>query len=324
MKDTANNELTIDNLSTYREGKDLTVANVANTIKVSSEVIKHIEQGNFNKIGAPTFIKGHVSNYAKAIGLDPQTVLALIPAEQLTLHSLKLTNSRVSSPLSRVKIRSSGFGKYVFGTFLVAALALSFYFVYDKWDQQQDSSVQLLAEQQNELPVTNNSSEKRVIYSSLLPQADLSNGGQSNLSGSNLQTEEADEPIVETGDEADAEVTENEPNRINEEADSATLNDTEPDQTSNQAFDEPATEGKYQIKLELAEQAWVAIEGQDGSRVVADLLGPGERTFSANQPLQFRIGNASAVALFINDQHIDLAVNTQQNVAKLSWPPVID
>ena len=174
MTDTTHNELTLDQLRALREKQGLSVAEMANRIKVSREIIQFIEQGEFNRIGSATFIRGHVGNYARELALDPDTVIALVPAQHLKPYEPKLSSSKVSSPLSRVKTHSSGFGRYVLGTFLVAALGLSFYFVYDKWDINQPEDDYRLVENNSNVPITDTKRHKKVIYSSLLPQADLS------------------------------------------------------------------------------------------------------------------------------------------------------
>jgi cytoskeleton protein RodZ len=320
MTDNMHNELNLEQLRARREKQGLSVADLANRIKVSREIINHIEQGEFNRIGSGTFIRGHVGNYARELGFDPQSVLALVPAQHLKPYEPKLSSSKVSNPLSRVKTQSSGFGRYVLGTFLVAALGLSFYFVYDKWDSREVDFSQQTALHNSDLTDNDTSKKKKVIYSSLLPQADMvdedsqsedtsqtvhesseSEATQLNIDG--LETQQSDTPFnSESGNDSVDGVSHR----------SQQQNETEKQTTS--------VLPQYALSFDLTEQAWVSIKTRSGETIVSDLIGPGERQFSADEPLHLRIGNAGALSLQINDQAIDLGQYTRQNVADFNWP----
>lgn len=309
MTDNTHNELTLDDLSARREKQGISVADMANRIKVSREIIKYIEQGEFNRIGSATFIRGHVGNYARELGLDLQTVIALVPAQHLKPYEPKLSSSKVSNPLSRVKSQSSGFGRYVLGTFLVAALGLSFYFVYDKWDNNRTDSILQTVEKPAQIPLNNNGNQKKVIYSSLLPQADLVEESDQDNANLPAQDDDGDSDIMtsdfDENDDAGRDVDAVEPD--------TTVPATVETATADQQF-------RYHIRFDLSDQAWVSIKTQNGDTVVSDLIGPGERQFSADDPLHFRIGNATQLTLHINDQVVDLSNHTRQDVADFDWP----
>lgn len=320
MTDNMHKELNLEQLRARREKQGLSVADMANRIKVSREIINYIEQGEFNRIGSATFIRGHVGNYARELGLDPQSVLALVPAQHLKPYEPKLSSSKVSNPLSRVKTQSSGFGRYVLGTFLVAALGLSFYFVYDKWDSREVDLSQQTVLHNSDLTDNDTSKKKKVIYSSLLPQADMvdevsqsedtsqtvyesseSEATQLNIDG--LETQQSDAPLnSESGNDSVDDVSHQ----------SQQQNETEKQSTS--------VLPQYALSFDLTEQAWVSIKTRSGETIVSDLIGPGERQFSADEPLHLRIGNAGKLSLQINDQVIDLGQYTRQNVADFNWP----
>jgi Helix-turn-helix. len=316
MTDNKHNELTLDQLRARRDKQGLSVADMANRLKVSREVINYIEQGEFNRIGSATFIRGHVGNYARELGFDPQTVLDLVPAQHLKPYEPKLTSSKVSNPLSRVKTHSSGFGRYVLGTFLVAALGLSFYFVYDKWDSHETDFARQNAQQNSQLPLTESNEKKKVIYSSLLPQADLADE-ESNHDEALLPLSDDHEIMTE---DFDGHVTDGTPETNNGEPLEDTEAETGQDYQSDAVVESATKETLYTIRFNLSEQAWVSVKTKSGDTVVSDLIGPGERQYNADEPIHFRIGNASQIKLFINDQAVDLTRNTSQNVADFDWP----
>ncbi|KAA3649083.1 MAG: helix-turn-helix domain-containing protein [Proteobacteria bacterium] len=318
MTDNNHNELTIEQLSARRDKQGITVAEMANLIKVSREIINYIEQGEFNRIGSPTFIRGHVGNYAKELGLDPQTIIDLIPKQHLKPHELKLSSSKVSNPLSRVKTHSSGFGRYVLGTFLVAALGLSFYFVYDKWDSDQSDQPILTVQNNDSLPLSESNKPKKVIYSSLLPQAELAEQRSTDDDNSQPVYEETNPEIM--AEDFDGEQTADSTETISNDVTGNADNNSQQQQLDQEL--QAVTENPlYAIRFNLSEQAWVSIKTQSGAMVVSDLIGPGERYYSVNEPVHFRIGNAGQLSLHINDKAIDLRQNTRQNVADFDWPP---
>ena len=169
MNDKTRNDdsFNLANLAAYREQGKLSVEAVADEIKVSKDMILHIEAGRFEKLGAPAFLRGHLTNYSKAVGLDPQQVLDHVPAEFLRHQNLQLSGAMGSSPLARVKIQSNHFGRYAVGTALLGMLGLSFYFIWDKWSEPVTQSIN------PSLSITQESSDnnKKVTYSSLIPQA---------------------------------------------------------------------------------------------------------------------------------------------------------
>lgn len=311
MTDNTHNDLTLEELSARREKLGLSVADMANRIKVSREIIHFIEQGEFNRIGSATFIRGHVGNYARELKLDPQIIIAMVPEQHLKPYEPKLSTHRATNPLSRVKTQSSGFGRYVLGTFLVAALGVSVYFVYDKWDNNQADAVNQTALNDDSMNTGTESKQKKVIYSSLLPQAELIQDNNSDVNqsvspdnqdeGTNLDFEDPSEPQPQ--DNTD------EPVSVSDE--SAVL-ESSTDETLNQHL--------YNIRFDLTEQAWVSIKTESGETVVSDLIGPGERSYGADEPVNFRIGNANQLRLTINGQTVDLTASTRKNVANFSWP----
>ncbi|MCX7545966.1 helix-turn-helix domain-containing protein [Marinicella gelatinilytica] len=313
MTDSKSSKLTIEQLSAHRDKQGLSVAEVANRIKVSREIINYIEEGEFNRIGSPTFIRGHVGNYAKEIGLDPRSVLSLVPEEHLKPFEMKLSSSKVSNPLSRVKTQSGGFGRYVLGTFLVAALGLSFYFVYDKWDNGQQDNVIQTVQLNQDTSTKDNNKQKKVIYSSLLPQADLPE--QQAVQEENIEAVDHDEKseIMTESFDGDTEPSETPMDEADSDAVEA------PQQTDAVNQDE-SDKPMYSIHFNLAEQAWVSVKTQSGTPVITDLIGPGERHYSANEAMHFRIGNASNTELKINGVEVDMSQNTRQNVADFNWP----
>jgi len=302
-------DIAIDQLRQFREGKNISLREVADNIKVSSDFVKYIEAGAFEKLGAPTFIRGHVTNYCKELGIEPGHILSQIPAHLLTVPSFRSAEGVATSPLARVRSRSNHLGKYAVGTALLGMLALSFYFVWDKWSVPAGpvdvSDLQLAETDGNDgQPVTEK--KPKMTYSSLLPQV-------------NMQVQQVPS---QTPSDAEAAQPEN-----TDEASSPEPVTNEAEQTDDQlsAGTEPEVNelqqmAGYSIELEILEQAWVSIKTVDGENVVHDLLNPGTRQFHTNEPVHVRIGNAKNTRLLINDEVVDLQPFMRRDIADFDWP----
>lgn len=295
----------LEDLKGVREKQNLTVDSVAGMMKVSKDFVTAIETGHFEKLGAPTFLRGHITNYSKALEIDPELILAQIPSEFLEHHQLKSSNAMGASPLARVKRQSNSFGKYAVGTALLAMLYLSFYFVWDKWSLPHDSKqIENIAIAQD-----GNADEETITYSSLIPQVT----GPKQPNSNNAQQDEAKSLDVD-----DSSVTDN---VVENGVQGSDLIDSNIGESAQEApDDQTAGNSIFQIRLDLQEQAWVSIKTEQGDNVIHDLLNPGLREFSADEPLIFRLGNAKKLSLVINNEVIDLAPYTNKDVADFEWP----
>lgn len=304
-----NTNTPIDELKSIRKEKKMSVESVAGMMKVSRDYVRYIEASQFEKLGAPTFLRGHITNYCKALGLDPVRIISQVPDQFLKHQNLKTSNAMGASPLARVKRQSNHFGKYAIGTALLGMLCLSFYFVWDKWSLPQDTrSI-------NNIAITNveNDDDKKITYSSLIPQV------TGPVQNKTINEQKADQ--IKQADEAVSEpVTDDNQYAEDEEV----INDEAEDQLLAAEIDTASTESKtvnkYAIKLALKEQTWVSIKTQQGENIIHDLLNPGMREFESNEPIKFRIGNADQIELFINEQNIELAPHTEKEVVDFVWP----
>lgn len=68
-------KITGELLKAERIKKNLTVAEVANTLKLSSKIITSIEAGDLSELPAKTFIRGFVKSYASLLKLDSDLIL---------------------------------------------------------------------------------------------------------------------------------------------------------------------------------------------------------------------------------------------------------
>jgi cytoskeletal protein RodZ len=293
----------IDQLKSIREKKNMTVESLSDILKISKAFIDYIENGQFEKLGAPTFIKGHVTNYCKALNLDTNAVIQQIPEHFLQSQNIKPSDAFGASPLARVKQNSNHLGKYAIGTALLAMLALSFFFVWDKWSvptglAQEQTAFTTLVDKNDKDTATQG---KNITYSSLIPQVSL----DAKPTNAESEAETIDNGITETPDLTTVPLE---------------ANDEQTQDESTEELSTVAAMATFSIELQLDDQAWVSIKTNDGEKLVHDLMGPGVHQYQTNQSLHFRIGNATNARVMINDEPVDFTAFLKQDIADFKWP----
>lgn len=301
----------LDALKDYREKNNISVEVAADGMKVSKDFIHYIEAGSFEKLGAPTFIRGHLTNYSKVLGLDPQMILSQIPSQYLQSQQIKTSDAMGVSPLARVKRQSNHLGRYAVGTALLSMLCLSFYFIWDKWSVQKTRP----AFDAISLSDDDGTENKKMTYSSLIPQ--VSGSGIAPQLGQDDPDLMADDKLTENAGTIDTPIESIDAGGDNSDADAKLQEETTEEDT---LLQQNIISTGYTIKMQLAEQAWVSIKTVNGERIVHDLIGPGLREFHSEHPIHFRMGNVESMQLLINDAQVELGQFSDEDIADFSWP----
>jgi len=64
-----------DRLKTAREQKSYSIEQVSEALHLDEKIIVALEQGHFESLGAPVYVRGHLKTYARLLGLPPDEVL---------------------------------------------------------------------------------------------------------------------------------------------------------------------------------------------------------------------------------------------------------
>ncbi|AEH52047.1 helix-turn-helix domain-containing protein [Pseudothermotoga thermarum] len=64
-----------EKLKNAREEKDLSVEQVAEALKIPAWKIRMIEEGAFDRVDAPFYVKQYIKEYATLVGLKPEEIL---------------------------------------------------------------------------------------------------------------------------------------------------------------------------------------------------------------------------------------------------------
>jgi len=284
-----------NNLKELREDKGLSIESVSSTLKLTTEVIKKLENSEFKSLGAYTYIRGYLNHYADLLGVDAQQYIDLIPKSEF---EVPLVNTK-SNNTNRIKFKrqSKNLFNYAIGTFIVVAVSFSGYYLLKNYAGFKSNTTEIVKSNDLEiLPQDQNlenldkpeEAQENYHYSSLIPIDDISKNATSE-----------DEILIPPQDNDDSEdIIENSVIETNDSL----------------------SEMAYNIIIEASETSWVKVEHLDGNKLHNDLLQPGSISLESNQPIHFRIGNEKNVNITINGESIDLSNFSSKDIADFNWP----
>lgn len=101
-------KITGELLKAERIKKNLTVAEVANTLKLSSKIITSIESGDIDELPAKTFIRGFVKSYANYLKLDSDLILRQFQEEMGSTQPLPKNPPPMSANEEKPAVKARG------------------------------------------------------------------------------------------------------------------------------------------------------------------------------------------------------------------------
>ncbi|GIU09693.1 MULTISPECIES: RodZ domain-containing protein [unclassified Shewanella] len=328
MKNEQNQEPNVDNeslvdeptltlgvlLKTARESKGLSIEAIAAQLHLRPTIVQEIEADNLEAVGAATYVRGYVKNYARAVQADPFSV------QECLNKQLANDDEPSMQSFSRKTTRQARDGRLMALTYLIvfALLALMVWWWFQK------SSLETAIDYSQ--PTV-----EEVAASEQLPEASpaepLLVGNQA------ASVEQISEPVDET-----LQLT----NENNQVADSpATISKpvlAETSQTDNSSADitsaeiapsttiqaEPVTAESNTgsaLKLSLTGDCWIKVADATGKTLVSDLKKAGsEINLVGAEPFSVTLGAPQVVNIQLNGKAISLEQYPSGKVARLTLP----
>ncbi len=289
-----------NNLKTLRIDKGLSIEEIAEQLKLSTDVIKKLESGQFSELGAFPYVRGYLSNYTKLLGVDAQPYIDLVPKTEINIPLVNTSHSMAKG--IKLKRRSKSVMSYALGTSILIAVSVSGWFVLKTYmkSSRPTQSIEIvetdsleISPQKNITLVDETKSTKgdNYHYSSLIPSLDKSDDSQESVEAQEQSSQS------NTGNELELEL----PKKLNQE--------TQQKPTS-----------KYMISITAVQTSWVKVENFDGNKLHNDLLKPGTIVLESEEPVHFRIGNTKNVKIEINGKVLKLSDFSKKNIADFNWP----
>ncbi|HSU45022.1 MAG TPA: RodZ domain-containing protein [Casimicrobiaceae bacterium] len=291
-------------LRAAREATGLSVDAVAQQLKLAPRQVKALEDDDWQHLPGRTFIRGFARNYARFVQLDPDAVLALLPAPDAApaLERPALAASR--RPMGEIpveRITRSSAARWLVPLLVILVIAAVAYFELTRSSFHLPALLSSLAQRDTD-------SAPGVPGTPAAPATKLPNPAAA---------PGAPAPSTAAGTPADAT--------------SATANSaikvlptpSAGDSPAAAATPPPASAGagpaETPLVLTFKGTSWAEVKDAKG-RVVLQMTGGAgmTQTISGVPPLELSLGNARDVDVTFRGQSLDLAPYTRGNIAHVS------
>ena len=263
-----------------REAQGVTLEEAAARLRLMHRQIEAMETDDFESLGQPVFARGFVRNYARLLGLAPETLLTRMegaPAEPAPV-------SRAEPPLPRSWLTSPWLILLMLGVLVVVAAPIALYWWLNS-EGEEASATQARAE----------------VHAPSVPAP---------VAAPAPAAKPADVPPPAAAVEA-APVPPSEPAAATTEPAEAGA------PAAPEASESPVTKGTLQ--LEFGDESWVEISDATGRMLHRQLNSPGSRIEVRGQPpFDLVIGNATQAHMTYNGRPIDLKPYIAVTVARFT------
>lgn len=282
-------------LRAARERQGVHIAVLAAAIKVSARKLDALEADRYDELPDATFARALAQTVCRALKIDPQPVLALLPpASPLPLETVA---DGINAPFRE---RGSGSGLssrmpaapllWAAAALLLAAVLVVYWPPWPSADSALPARVS--APSGPALPAATEAAP--AVVSAELPQAATRAAADSPSNGLSVATAPAVAPASTPQAAADP---------------------SPAAATASPPLPVPSAVGAV---LTVSEPVWVEVTDASGQVVFQRTVQPGENlTFDQRPPLRLRLGNAAAARLSFRGEPVDLAPFTRSNVARV-------
>jgi cytoskeleton protein RodZ len=278
-----------DKLRTAREAADLSVDEVAHQLHLSREAVLALESGEFDLLGAPVFVKGHLRSYARLMELDEREIVAgYQPSEP------EPEEFRTLSMHSEVKPAASLSNFVLLVALGVIVLVAAVYLLLGDNESGEESDFEQAAISE---PDANAEISAELLEPPVVAPVDSAVSREDFAAPPTIATPPTDnsaEISAESFTESDAEVIE-----ISPQSDDLSLSvaETLSEQTSQPPVAVPAESEAVSVTFRFAEECWVEVSDAK-RRLMYGLKKPGhESSFKGVPPFKIFLGNSPAVEL---------------------------
>jgi len=340
-------------LAASRHAKNIDLVQVSSYLRLAHWQVEALENDQYDRLAGPTFIRGIIRSYAKALGIDPQPALdaygRIVPDAQQIAINVPSQNIRFD-PTS---LNGWGVSNKVGLIFLaVVVIAASFAVWYMPPTSKSVASVankaapelQSKSIKESALPanptvppapaipqpaaatITNNTSSTATMVERVDSAAEKSAvvtataGGMASALPINQHPVQSATAATSVPSTAVSTATKVSPAIKSETVSPAVV--VSPSVHPSSAVTAPAiapaaVSGKT-LRLSFQGKSWVEVKDGNKKIIFRELNSPGtERVLNGKPPFALVIGNAVSVRLFYNDKPIDLAPFTEVHVARL-------
>jgi len=286
-------------LRSAREAAGLSLDDVAQQLKLAPRQVQALEEDDFQRLPGRTFARGFARNYARFIQLDPDAVLALMPAAESAPALERPSFAAARRPMGEIPVeraaKRSGAPRALVLLLVLVIVGAAAYYQYSR--QASDAQREATAA---------GAGTARTTPGTLATPSSRATGG-STTALPNPVSESAPAPVGNT----------------------AAASEATPAAPATDASAAPATAATTSAAAARASDAslvlvfkgtsWAEVKDASG-RVILQMTGGAgmTQTVSGAPPLELSLGNAPEVAVTFRGQTLDLAPYTRGVVARVA------
>ena len=302
-------------LKAAREARNLAQSDVAAKLKLTARQIEALEQEDFSHLPSEVFVRGFVRNYARLVGIEPDSLIAPVDAQAEVSET-------ITAPNAGLVVGSNGIRIWlvypiVALTFFLLLVAALYYWLR----QGEDALITTppAAISQSDPAITG----EDLIAPTITP---LPDAAAPTLDVNQLAGQTSALPMPETGQPSNSGIP------VAAEAASKTPSSAQPMPTPPEAIS-PAVNSNAStsantnadakaavrsMRFEPATDAWIQVVDAKGARFSKLVIAGTTEAFSGMPPFRLVVGEAALVKLTYNGHSIDLAPFIGQKVARLT------
>lgn len=279
-------------LAACREKQGWTIEQVARQLNLAPRQIQALEEDNHTALPGAASVRGFIRSYAKLLRIDPEPLLAMMPAPVASINEPIPVRRALSKPFSGERLPAIGERGAPQKTLILIGLAAVLL------------AAALMAERQGwfALSMKSGTAPHGTTVSSTMAKSmpqDTATPPPQNIAAS----QEVATPIPAAQPEAASDAEENDahPKRV------------------------PAAAKNGDLVLNFREESWLEVyrlqrdDSGDGTRLEAQLMPAGStEAFDMSGPVSLVIGNAAGVDVSLRGKPVDLSPAAKSNVARLT------
>lgn len=265
-------------------------ADIAEQINLPVSIIKALEEDDFDMLPEPTYVRGYLRNYSRAVGIDETGILKVYNEQYYQAPNVEVTR-RSNQSYDPAILWSTA-----------AVLSILVGLVITWWSDNHQVPEQAIELVSNQVSVDQNNSADSAALNDQSSIGDI----QENNESENASAEQESAPLSDVGhqivsDDSTAEViTEDTQQAMEEESKNPNLISS--------------IDGAQVITVTYTEKSWTEIRDADSNTLMQGLIEPGVvRNLSGKPPFEIFLGNAPGVVIEVNGLYFDHSQYSRSN-----------
>lgn len=281
-------------LAAARQARNLSVADVAAKLKLTPRQIEALEQEDLSHLPSEVFVRGFVRNYARLVGIEPESLIAPVDAQAEVSET-------ITAPNAGLNVGSSSLRRWLMYPLIALVLFVLLVAALYHWLRQGENTLIGMPPEAIEQvePVLSAGAPEDVISS---PPAEI------------VVTPVAPLPAPELAEPA---LPPSEP-RVEPVAPTPAASPAVGAESARMNADANVKTGLRSMRFEPTQDAWIQVVDAKGSRFSKLVRAGAAETFSGEPPFRLVVGEAALVKLTYNGHSIDLTPFIGQKVARLT------